>query len=222
MRKIIFVFSILLSSLCASLAQGQTYTVTWKVNGVQFAQNQTKNGKINLEDIDDPYIEGDLEFAGWTAYESYSDFDAPDDIFDYFSDDEDLPTIASNSTFYAVFAEFDDEIEEYFNYTTDYLEDLIFITNDTVISLEDAIAERILFIKNKDERIENIILGSESFSPDWGIAQPKYNSTNQGTFLTRITSPGDYWIEFSTIEDWRYRQVIKINVFYSTIVSYFK
>lgn len=212
MRKIIFVFSILLSSLCASLAQGQTYTVTWKVNGVQFAQNQTKNGKINLEDIDDPYIEGDLEFAGWTAYESYSDFDAPDDIFDYFSDDEDLPTIASNSTFYAVFAEFDDEIEEYFNYTTDYLEDLIFITNDTVISLEDAIAERILFIKNKDERIENIILGSESFSPDWGIAQPKYNSTNQGTFLTRITSPGDYWIEFSTIEDWRYRQVIKKHI----------
>ena len=212
MRKIIFIFSILLSSLCASLAQGQTYTVTWKVNGVQFAQNQTKNGKINLEDIDDPYIEGDLEFAGWTAYESYSDFDAPDDIFDYFSDDEDLPTIASNSTFYAVFAEFDDEIEEYFNYTTDYLEDLIFITNDTVISLEDAIAERILFIKNKDERIENIILGSESFSPDWGIAQPKYNSTNQGTFLTRITSPGDYWIEFSTIEDWRYRQVIKKHI----------
>lgn len=212
MRKIIFIFSILLSSLCASLAQVQTYTVTWKVNGVQFAQNQTKNGKINLEDIDDPYIEGDLEFAGWTAYESYSDFDAPDDIFDYFSDDEDLPTIASNSTFYAVFAEFDDEIEEYFNYTTDYLEDLIFITNDTVISLEDAIADRILFIKNKDERIENIILGSESFSPDWGIAQPKYNSTNQGTFLTRITSPGDYWIEFSTIEDWRYRQVIKKHI----------
>lgn len=212
MRKIIFIFSILLSSLCASLAQVQTYTVTWKVNGVQFAQNQTKDGKINLEDIDDPDIEGDLEFAGWTAYESYSDFDAPDDIFDYFSDDEDLPTIASNSTFYAVFAEFDDEIEEYFNYTTDYLEDLIFITNDTVISLEDAIADRILFIKNKDERIENIILGSESFSPDWGIAQPKYNSTNQGTFLTRITSPGDYWIEFSTIEDWRYRQVIKKHI----------
>lgn len=206
MRKIIFIFSILLSSLCASLAQVQTYTVTWKVNGVQFAQKQTKGGKINLEDIDDPYIEGDLEFAGWTAYESYSDFDAPDDIFDYFSDDEDLPTIASNSTFYAVFAEFDDESEEYFNYTTDYLEDLIFITNDTVISLDDAEMGNILFIKNQDEHIRDILKGTEDFSLDWGTNKPTFNYSDSGTYLT-ITSPGDYWINISTKQDWRYRQI---------------
>ncbi|MBR1996138.1 MAG: hypothetical protein IJ989_02680 [Paludibacteraceae bacterium] len=204
MRKIVFIFSVMLFGFCTLIAQGQNYTVTWMVNGMVFLVNETENGNINIE-FDDPYIEGNRVFAGWTSYESYSNYDAPDDLFDYFSDSEDLPIIEANSTFYAVFAELDND-EEYFNYTTDNLEDLIFISNDTVISLDDAKMGKILFIKNQDEHIRDILKGSETFSPDWGTVKPIYNYSDSGTYLT-ITSPGDYWINISTIQDWRYRQI---------------
>lgn len=204
MRKIVFIFSVMLFGFCTLIAQGQNYTVTWMVNGMVFWVNETENGNINIE-FDDPYIEGNRVFAGWTSYESYSNYDAPDDLFDYFSDSEDLPIIEANSTFYAVFAELDND-EEYFNYTTDNLEDLIFISNDTVISLADAEMGNILFIKNQDEHIKDILKGSETFSQDWGTVKPTFNYSDSGTYLT-ITSPGDYWINISTIQDWRYRQI---------------
>jgi hypothetical protein len=190
---------------CTLIAQGQNYTVTWMVNGMVFWVNEAENGNINIE-FDDPDIEGNRVFAGWTSYESYSNYDAPDDLFDCFSFN--LPIIEANSTFYAVFAESDND-DEYFNYTTDNtdnLEDLIFISNDTVISLDDAKMGNILFIKNQDERIKDILKGTKDFSLDWGTVKPKFTYSDSGTYLT-IEDRGDYWINISTKQDWRYRQI---------------
>ena len=185
--------------LCTLQAQTQRLVVTWKVNGFEIStSNVKKDNKPSKANIpDNPNINCEKEFVGWTVEESYNNNLKPSDLFN----DSDLfdkrPTITTNVTFHAVF------VGEDSVYTTENcFEDLQFIPNDTVVSLKDAQQGRILFIYNKDARIEHIFGGGGNFDVSC------LNFTDSGTYLT-LDFPGEYWVKVTTKPDWRYREYDK-------------
>lgn len=179
--------------------QAQRSVVTWKVNGIEMTTSNVKDGnkpsKANIPD--NPNINCEKEFVGWTVEESYNNNLKPSDLFN----DSDLfdkrPTITTSVTFHAVF------VGEDSVYTTENcFEDLQFIPNDTVVSLKDAQQGKILFIRNKDARIEHIYGGDGNFDVSC------LNFTDSGTYLT-LDFPGEYWVKVTTKPDWRYREYDK-------------
>ncbi len=197
MKKKLLILSLMLFSLCA--LQAQRSVVTWKVNGIEMTTSKVKDGNrptaANIPD--NPNINCGKEFIGWTVEESYNNNQLPSDIFN----DSDLfnerPEIIANITFHAVF------VGEDGVYTTENCyEDLQFIPNDTVVSLKEAQQGRILFIRNKDARIEHIYGGDGNFD------KSNLNFTDSGTYLT-LNSPGEYWVKVTTKPDWKYREYDK-------------
>ena len=197
MNRRLFILGLILFNLCA--LQAQRSVVTWKVNGIEMTTSNVKTdrqpSKANIPD--NPNINCGKEFVGWTVEESYHKNLQPIDLFN----DSDLydkrPTITTDITFHGVFVG-DDGI-----YTTENCyEDLQFIPNDTVVSLKDAQQGRILFIRNKDARIEHIYGGDGNFD----VAN--LNFTDSGTYLT-LDSPGEYWVKVTTKPDWKYREYDK-------------
>lgn len=197
MNRRLFILGLILFNLCA--LQAQRSVVTWKVNGIEMTTSNVKTdrqpSKANIPD--NPNINCGKEFVGWTVEESYHKNLPPIDLFN----DSDLydkrPTITTDITFHGVFVG-DDGI-----YTTENCyEDLQFIPNDTVVSLKDAQQGRILFIRNKDARIEHIYGGDGNFD----VAN--LNFTDSGTYLT-LDSPGEYWVKVTTKPDWKYREYDK-------------
>lgn len=179
--------------------QAQRSVVTWKVNGIEMTTSNVKDGnkpsKANIPD--NPNINCEKEFVGWTVEESYNNNLKPSDLFN----DSDLfdkrPTITTSVTFHAVF------VGEDSVYTTENCyEDLQFIPNDTVVSLKEAQQGRIIFIRNKDARIEHIYGGDGNFDVSC------LNFTDSGTYLT-LDFPGEYWVKVTTKPDWRYREYDK-------------
>lgn len=197
MNRRLFILGLVLLCFCA--LQAQRSVVTWKVNGIEMTTSNVKTdrqpSKANIPD--NPNINCGKEFVGWTVEESYHKNLQPIDLFN----DSDLydkrPTITTDITFHGVFVG-DDGI-----YTTENCyEDLQFIPNDTVVSLKDAQQGRILFIRNKDARIEHIYGGDGNFD----VAN--LNFTDSGTYLT-LDSPGEYWVKVTTKPDWKYREYDK-------------
>lgn len=197
MKKKLLILSLMLFILCT--LQAQRSVVTWKVNGIEMTTSNVKDGnkpsKANIPD--NPNINCEKEFVGWTVEESYNNNLKPSDLFN----DSDLfdkrPTITTSVTFHAVF------VGEDSVYTTENCyEDLQFIPNDTVVSLKEAQQGRILFIRNKDARIEHIYGGDGNFDISY------LNFTDSGTYLT-LDFPGEYWVKVTTKPDWRYREYDK-------------
>ena len=197
MKKKLLILSLMLFILCT--LQAQRSVVTWKVNGIEMTTSNVKDGnkpsKANIPD--NPNINCEKEFVGWTVEESYNNNLKPSDLFN----DSDLfdkrPTITTSVTFHAVF------VGEDGVYTTENcFEDLQFIPNDTVVSLKEAQQGRILFIRNKDARIEHIYGGDGNFD------KSNLNFTDSGTYLT-LNSPGEYWVKVTTKPDWKYREYDK-------------
>lgn len=197
MKKKLLILSLMLFILCT--LQAQRSVVTWKVNGIEMTTSNVKDGnkpsKANIPD--NPNINCEKEFVGWTVEESYNNNLKPSDLFN----DSDLfdkrPTITTSVTFHAVF------VGEDSVYTTENcFEDLQFIPNDTVVSLKDAQQGKILFIRNKDARIEHIYGGDGNFDVSC------LNFTDSGTYLT-LDFPGEYWVKVTTKPDWRYREYDK-------------
>ena len=197
MKKKLLILSLMLFILCT--LQAQRSVVTWKVNGIEMTTSNVKDGnkpsKANIPD--NPNINCEKEFVGWTVEESYNNNLKPSDLFN----DSDLfdkrPTITTSVTFHAVF------VGEDSVYTTENcFEDLQFIPNDTVVSLKEAQQGRILFIRNKDARIEHIYGGVGNFDVSC------LNFTDSGTYLT-LDFPGEYWVKVTTKPDWRYREYDK-------------
>lgn len=197
MKKKLLILSLMLFILCT--LQAQRSVVTWKVNGIEMTTSNVKDGnkpsKANIPD--NPNINCEKEFVGWTVEESYNNNLKPSDLFN----DSDLfdkrPTITTSVTFHAVF------VGEDSVYTTENCyEDLQFIPNDTVVSLKEAQQGRILFIRNKDARIEHIYGGVGNFDVSC------LNFTDSGTYLT-LDFPGEYWVKVTTKPDWRYREYDK-------------
>ena len=197
MKKKLLILSLMLFILCT--LQAQRSVVTWIVNGIEMTTSNVKDGnkpsKANIPD--NPNINCEKEFVGWTVEESYNNNLKPSDLFN----DSDLfdkrPTITTSVTFHAVF------VGEDSVYTTENCyEDLQFIPNDTVVSLKEAQQGRILFIRNKDARIEHIYGGVGNFDVSC------LNFTDSGTYLT-LDFPGEYWVKVTTKPDWRYREYDK-------------
>ena len=158
-------------------------------------KNDTRPSKSHIPD--DPNINCGKEFVGWTIEESYNNHLQPSDLFNDSDLFDNRPTITIDITFHAVF------VGENGIYTTEgCYEDLQFIPNDTVVSLKDAQQGRILFIRNKDARIESIYGGDGNFD------KVNLNFTDSGTYLT-LSSPGEYWVKVTTKPDWKYREYDK-------------
>lgn len=185
--------------LCFCALQAQRWNVTWKVNGIAMTTSNVKDGykptKANIPG--NPNINCEKEFVGWTVEESYNNNLKPSDLFNNSNLITNSPVITTSITFHAVF------VGEDSVYTTENcFEDLQFIPNDTVVSLKDAQQGRILFIRNKDARIEHIYGGDGNFD----VAN--LNFTDSGTYLT-LDSPGEYWVKVTTKPDWKYREYDK-------------
>lgn len=197
MNRRLFILGLMLLCFCA--LQAQRWNVTWKVNGIAMTTSNVKDGykptKANIPG--NPNINCEKEFVGWTVEESYNNNLKPSDLFNNSNLITNSPVITTSITFHAVF------VGEDSVYTTENcFEDLQFIPNDTVVSLKDAQQGRILFIRNKDARIEHIYGGDGNFD----VAN--LNFTDSGTYLT-LDSPGEYWVKVTTKPDWKYREYDK-------------
>lgn len=95
------------------------YTVEWFVNGSSLQRSQHNYGTT----IDVPSVSVDAcydkVFVGWTENSSYSDDDAPTDLF---NNTRYTITDAEDKAFYAVFAEASGEEEEYIKVTSSQLD----------------------------------------------------------------------------------------------------
>lgn len=198
MNRRLFILGLILFNLCA-LQAAQRWEVTWKVNGIAMTTSNVKDGykptKANIPG--NPNINCEKEFVGWTVEESYNNNLKPSDLFNNSNLITNSPVITTSITFHAVF------VGEDSVYTTENcFEDLQFIPNDTVVSLKDAQQGKILFIRNKDARIEHIYGGDGNFDVSC------LNFTDSGTYLT-LNFPGEYWVKVTTKPDWRYREYDK-------------
>lgn len=198
MNRRLFILGLILFNLCA-LQAAQRREVTWKVNGIAMTTSNVKDGykptKANIPG--NPNINCEKEFVGWTVEESYNNNLKPSDLFNNSNLITNSPVITTSITFHAVF------VGEDSVYTTENcFEDLQFIPNDTVVSLKDAQQGKILFIRNKDARIEHIYGGDGNFDKSC------LNFTDSGTYLT-LDSPDVYWVKVTTKPDWRYREYDK-------------
>lgn len=198
MNRRLFILGLILFNLCA-LQAAQRWEVTWKVNGIAMTTSNVKDGykptKANIPG--NPNINCEKEFVGWTVEESYNNNLKPSDLFNNSNFITNSPVITTSITFHAVF------VGEDSVYTTENcFEDLQFIPNDTVVSLKDAQQGKILFIRNKDARIEHIYGGDGNFDVSC------LNFTDSGTYLT-LNFPGEYWVKVTTKPDWRYREYDK-------------
>ena len=222
MRKIIFIFSILLSSLCASLAQGQTYTVTWKVKGKTLTDlppnsTQVKSGK-KAKLPPRPTDACEKSFVGWTIYENYEAIDAPSDLF---IDLTQSPQIYSNVTFHAVFA--DGVTGSFFDYTTSCCTEILFV--EGIVSLDDAKEGKALFIKNPDptgKTFENLVIKDENSNTNWKHNSPSVEWKN-GEWLFQVEKPGYYMVEVYRAADDTYCEVnkyVEFNVVDSCTIEY--
>ena len=223
MRKIIFIFSILLSSLCASLAQGQTYTVTWKVKGKTLTglptnSTQVKSGNKVLTLPPQPTDACEKNFVGWTMYENYEAIDAPSDLF---INRTQSPKIYSNVTFHAVFA---DEMEgSFFDYTTGCCTEILFV--EGIVSLDDAKEGKVLFIKNPDPeaKIFNLLaVDKNNANPNWSNNVPRVFFEDGWTYF-EVSKPGYYMVHVYRAADDTYCEVDKyvgFNVVDSCTIEY--
>lgn len=198
MNRRLFILGLILFNLCA-LQAAQRWEVTWKVNGIAMTTSNVKDGykptKANIPG--NPNINCEKEFVGWTVEESYNNNLKPSVLFNNSNFITNSPVITTSITFHAVF------VGEDSVYTTENcFEDLQFIPNDTVVSLKDAQQGKILFIRNKDARIEHIYGGDGNFDVSC------LNFTDSGTYLT-LNFPGEYWVKVTTKPDWRYREYDK-------------
>ena len=223
MRKIIFIFSILLSSLCASLAQGQTYTVTWKVKGktltdLPLNSTQVKSGNKVTTLPPKPTDACEKSFVGWTIYENYEAIDAPSDLF---INRTQSPKIYSNVTFHAVFA--DGVTGSFFDYTTSCCTEIIFV--EGIVSLDDAKEGKVLFIKNPDptgKTFENLVIKDENSNTNWKHNSPSVEWKN-GEWLFQVEKPGYYMVEVYRAADDTYCEVnkyVEFNVVDSCTIEY--
>ena len=187
MRKIIFIFSILLSSLCASLVQGQTYTVTWKVKGKTLTDLPPNSTQVKSGNKATPprttTIPADAcenkSFVGWTIYENYEAIDAPSDLF---ITKTQSPKIYSNITFHAVFA--DGVTGSFFDYTTSCCTEILFV--EGIVSLDDAKEGKVLFIKNPDpnqDLFKNLIVREQNANSNWHNNHPTISYENGGIYF---------------------------------------
>ena len=223
MRKIIFIFSILLSSLCASLAQGQTYTVTWKVKGktltdLPLNSTQVKSGNKVTTLPPKPTDACEKSFVGWTIYENYEAIDAPSDLF---INRTQSPKIYSNVTFHAVFA--DGVTGSFFDYTTSCCTEILFV--EGIVSLDDAKEGKVLFIKNPDptgKTFENLVIKDENSNTNWKHNSPSVEWKN-GEWLFQVEKPGYYMVEVYRAADDTYCEVnkyVEFNVVDSCTIEY--
>ena len=223
MRKIIFIFSILLSSLCASLAQGQTYTVTWKVKGKTLTDlppisTQVKSGNKVTTLPPKPTDACEKSFVGWTIYENYEAIDAPSDLF---INRTQSPKIYSNVTFHAVFA--DGVTGSFFDYTTSCCTEILFV--EGIVSLDDAKEGKVLFIKNPDptgKTFENLVIKDENSNTNWKHNSPSVEWKN-GEWLFQVEKPGYYMVEVYRAADDTYCEVnkyVEFNVVDSCTIEY--
>ena len=223
MRKIIFIFSILLSSLCASLVQGQTYTVTWKVKGktltdLPLNSTQVKSGNKVTTLPPKPTDACEKSFVGWTIYENYEAIDAPSDLF---INRTQSPKIYSNVTFHAVFA--DGVTGSFFDYTTSCCTEILFV--EGIVSLDDAKEGKVLFIKNPDptgKTFENLVIKDENSNTNWKHNSPSVEWKN-GEWLFQVEKPGYYMVEVYRAADDTYCEVnkyVEFNVVDSCTIEY--
>ena len=223
MKKIIFIFSILLSSLCASLAQGQTYTVTWKVKGKTLTDlppisTQVKYGNKVTTLPPKPTGACEKSFVGWTIYENYEAIDAPSDLF---INRTQSPKIYSNVTFHAVFA--DGVTGSFFDYTTSCCTEILFV--EGIVSLDDAKEGKVLFIKNPDptgKTFENLVIKDENSNTNWKHNSPSVEWKN-GEWLFQVEKPGYYTVEVYRAADDTYCEVnkyVEFNVVDSCTIEY--
>ena len=205
MNRRLFILGLVLLCFCA--LQAQTWTVTWKVNGITYdtgnPPQSVDNGKGVTKLPTAPTIDCGKEFVGWTEEENYDEISAPDDLF---IRRQSAPKVYSNVTYHAVFA--DTVGGEHFDYTTNCCIEILFI--DGVVSLADAEKEgEVLFVKNPDPNqtiFNSLIIKEENANANWKNYTPEISYKNGGIYI-KANKAAVYVVEVTRPADGTYCEV---------------